>query len=745
MGWPLLLGFIGILGFFVLIRALRRQEIREMRRASQEREQARKRGSHAAKLQFPSVDLARCLGCGSCVRACPEGGVLELIHGQASVVHGARCVGHGLCAEECPTAAITITLGDLSKRSDIPVLTAGLESTLEPGIFLAGEVTGYALIRTAIAHGKAIADTVAGRMQRAGNAGVDAGQVLDLCIVGAGPAGLACGLAAKERGLDHVTLEQEELGGTVAKYPRRKLVLVQPVELPLYGLLERASYTKEELLEIWQEIAREEELPIRTGVRFEGVERRADGSFEVRTSMGPVFARNVCLALGRRGTPRKLGVPGEELPKVAYGLVDAHAYENRRILIVGGGDSAAEAAVALGSQRGNEVTLSYRKSAFTRLNARNEEKLNKARERGELRTLFDSNVSRITPDHVELSVGKNGDTETVTLPNQDMFVLAGGTPPFRLLADSGISFDRALDPEDSVIAEADAGLLRSLAWALILALAALTWAVAYGDYYRLPLGERPRSPHHEWLRPAGTVGLVLGIVAVALIIGNLAYLLRRHQLFGFARGKLQSWMSSHVVTGLLALILVVVHGSMTVHDTTGGHAFLALCVLIVSGAIGRWFYGFVPHAANGRELELDEVRSQLATISGEWDRSGGRFSSAIADDVEALLSKQHWGGSFLQRLRGLFDGPRDLRRSLARLRERAQAEGLSDSQIEPMLDLARQAQRTAFMVSHYEQLRGLLASWRFVHRWVALLMVLLVVLHVVTALRYADLLGGAAQ
>jgi len=221
----------------VVLLLLRRTRLAESARHHREITRARERGSNAARLQHPAIDLSQCIGCGACVRACPEEGVLALMHGQAVVVHGARCVGHGLCAAACPTGAISLTLGDLAKRRDLPALTPELEAVGVPGLFLAGELGGFALVRTAVAQGVAAADGAARRVAGAKPAGVavyaggsQAGEngngLLDLLIVGAGPGGLACSLRAKERELHFLAIEQESrLGGTVAGYPRRKMVM----------------------------------------------------------------------------------------------------------------------------------------------------------------------------------------------------------------------------------------------------------------------------------------------------------------------------------------------------------------------------------------------------------------------------------------------------------------------------------------------------------------------------------------
>ena len=769
MSWTLLLGLILAQVLALLALRQRRQEALRTRSGLVARQAAREAGSHRARLQHPHVDLSRCIGCEACVKACPEEGVLELIHGQAVVVHGARCVGHARCADACPVGAIALTLADIAERRDIPVLTEDWESTRVPGLFLAGEVTGFALVRTAIEHGRAVADTVARRVAQ-GHAGPDSrtrpaavavptraasgaavtalaerplalaepdeGEVLDLCIVGAGPAGLSCSLQAKAHGLRCLTLEQEQLGGTVARYPRRKLVLTQPVDLPLHGRLDRSSYTKEELMQLWQDVAERHRLPLVTGVRLLGLEQ-ADGHLVVRSSGGTWRARHVCLALGRRGTPRKLGVPGEELAKVAYSLLDAQGYTGRRILVVGGGDSAVEAALGLAEQPGNAVTLSYRQATFSRIKARNAARVKQAQDDGMLEVLFDSRVEAITPDAVHLHVPAG---ERV-LPNDEVFVMAGGTPPFELLERAGISFDPAERPAATPLAEQGTGLLRALVASLVLALAGLAWLLSFHDYYGLKPDARFGSAWHGLLRPSGGVGLAFGIAATALVLVNLAYLVRRARIGDRLPGSLKAWMTVHVVTGLLAVLLVFLHGAMAPRNTVGGWAFAAMGVLVVTGAIGRYLYSFVPRAANGRELAADEVRARVAALSSEWDRDGRGLADSLRAEIDALADARNWERGFLGRVRALLAGQGVLRRSLARLQREAHGHGVPEDQLARLSQLAREAHRAALLAGHYEDLRALLSTWRFLHRWVALLMVLLAGWHVFTALRWGGLLG----
>ncbi len=516
--WTLLCGLALALGFSFCVALARRRELVRMEGLVRSRENTSRQGSSGTQLMQPVIDLSRCLGCGTCVASCPEGEVLALVHGQAVVVNGARCVGHALCERECPVGAITVTLANLAERRDVPILAGSLEAHGSPGLFLAGEVTAHALIKNAIEQGMAVASEVGRRGYSAGHnsshhgaalrrvpspptemgGAVPGPEVVDLCIVGAGPAGLACGLEAKRLGLAFVMLEQEEsIGGTVAKYPRRKLVLTQPVELPLFGRLDRTSYEKEELVELWRSIAERAELPIRYSEVLESCDRSESGEWIVRTTKSAVRARNVCLALGRRGMPRKLGVPGEELAKVAYGLLDAHSYTGRRILVVGGGDCAVETALALAEQDHNEVVLAHRGERFPRIRARNEARLNVAVAEDRLRVLTRSELLAVHPGEVELAVHAGAQHSITRFANDEVFVQAGGTAPFELLERSGVSFDPALREPTAPLVEQGTGLVQALGAAFVLALVALSWAIWNADYYALSTGERATHTEHE--------------------------------------------------------------------------------------------------------------------------------------------------------------------------------------------------------------------------------------------------------
>jgi thioredoxin reductase (NADPH) len=406
---------------------------RRLRLDQERKAEAKALGIDRPASQFPFVDATRCIGCGACVDACPEGDVLGVVGGTAVVINGLRCVGHGRCELACPVGAIEVGLGDLKGRADLPRLDAYHETDV-PGLFLAGEVGGLALVRNAVAQGRRVVDRIAERPKGT------PGPVLDLVVVGAGPAGLAASLAATERGLHHVVLEQEvDLGGSLLHYPRRKMVLLQPIELPLHGRVDAEEYQKEHLLELMQGLVRDHALPLQFGQKVKAVVPEADGTFTVQVPAGAYRARSVVLAVGRRGSPRKLGVPGEELGKVMYRLIDAEAYDGQHVLVVGGGDSAVEAAIGLARQERNVVTLSYRREKLVRIKKKNEERLGPLLRAGRVRPLFNSQVVEILEGRVRIKVGD----EVRELQNDWVFVFAGGEPPFDLLKQAGVRFGDA--------------------------------------------------------------------------------------------------------------------------------------------------------------------------------------------------------------------------------------------------------------------------------------------------------------
>jgi thioredoxin reductase/Pyruvate/2-oxoacid:ferredoxin oxidoreductase delta subunit len=390
--------------------------------------------SDGPKAQHPLISADYCIGCGACVTVCPEGDVLALVSGKATIINGHKCIGHGLCAEECPVGAITMVMAKASSGADCPVISDEHETSVE-NLFIAGELGGLALIKNAVNQGRDCMDVIAQRFGSQSDSRADEG-VLDVVIVGAGPAGISASLRAAEHGLKALTLERESVGGTVFKYPREKLVMTSPVEFPLHGKFHKTALSKEELLAFWEKVMQRTDLNIHTGESVESVRKESDGLFHIRTAMAEYVSHCVVLALGRAGTPRKLGVKGEELPHVLYRLIEADHYTHRRILIVGGGDSAVEAAMGLAHQAGNKVTLSYRKSEFSRLKDRNAKRIEEHMHSGKLEVLFNSMPTEFREGSVSIEV----DGQVRDLPNDCVWIFAGGTPPNDFLKASGIAF-----------------------------------------------------------------------------------------------------------------------------------------------------------------------------------------------------------------------------------------------------------------------------------------------------------------
>jgi thioredoxin reductase/Pyruvate/2-oxoacid:ferredoxin oxidoreductase delta subunit len=396
--------------------------------------------SEGPKAQHPRINVEACIGCGGCVSVCPEGDVLALIGGKATIVNGHKCIGHSLCAEECPVGAIEMVMAKPSAGADMPVISEQYESSVE-NLFIAGELGGLALIKNAVNQGRDCVDEIAQRLQNSFPAnGVES--VFDVVIVGAGPAGISASLRAAEHKLRALTLEREDVGGTVSKYPRQKLVMTSPVEFPLHGRFNKTALSKEDLLAFWEKIIGRTDLNIHTSEGVEAVSKN-DDLFCIRTKRGEYCSRAVVLALGRAGIPRKLGVKGEELPHVFYRLIEADHYTGNNILVVGGGDSAVEAAMGLARQPGNKVTLSYRRGEFSRLKDRNAKRIAEHMESGKLDVLFNSIPTEFRAGSVSIEV--NGEIREI--PNDFVWIFAGGTPPSEFLKAAGVAFGCIDSPE----------------------------------------------------------------------------------------------------------------------------------------------------------------------------------------------------------------------------------------------------------------------------------------------------------
>jgi thioredoxin reductase (NADPH) len=374
----------------------------------------------------PIIDVTKCVGCGACANACPEGDIIAMIGEKAELIDPSSCIGHGACKSACPVGAIDLVFGSARRGVDIPTVSPTFESSV-PGLYIAGELGGMGLIANAIEQGQQAIDAIARRSRH------EQADLYDVVIVGGGPSGISASLAAKEKKLRYLTLEQDTLGGTVARYPRSKLVMTRAVHLPLYGKVRLRRVRKERLLSFWQKVISTTGIEIHTGVQVERIAPQPWG-FDISTTAGNCRTRTVLLAIGRRGSPRRLHIPGETLAKVVYRLDRPEQYHGQHVIIVGGGDSALEAAIELTRHSLASVTLSHRGQGFSRANANNRHALDNAVRSGRLRVLTQSQLQAIEPRHVVI----NHAGQSRTLPNDAVIICAGGVMPTALLTNVGV-------------------------------------------------------------------------------------------------------------------------------------------------------------------------------------------------------------------------------------------------------------------------------------------------------------------
>ena len=408
---------------FIYIRKLRR----ESKIVEEKIQRAKEDGLHEPVSLHPVVDVNSCIQSGACVRACPEHDILGIRNGKATVINASQCVGHGACFHACPTQAISLFIGTEKRGVDLPHVNQTFETNVK-GMFIAGEMGGMGLIRNAVEQGRQAVQNLAKGIEPKSDT------EYDLIVIGAGPAGISATLEAKRLKLKTITLEQDTLGGTVYTFPRAKIVMTSPMDLPLYGKVKLYETSKPELLDLWNEVLLKNDIKIKEKQKVNRIIKTEKGFCVQCSNREEYTSQRILLAIGRRGTPRKLNVPGEDLPKVAYRLLEPELISGNKIMVVGGGDSAIESALLLAA--GNEVTLSYRKETFSRLKPKNRKQLEEAIEKKLLNVILNSNVSSIDEDHVYLKVADQ--QEELALENQLVYIFAGGELPTEFLRNAGI-------------------------------------------------------------------------------------------------------------------------------------------------------------------------------------------------------------------------------------------------------------------------------------------------------------------
>jgi thioredoxin reductase/ferredoxin len=715
---------VGLAVAFALVHVVRRR-LRHARDGAALEEKIAKQQDVPRSL-YPVIDPEVCIGSLACLKACPED-VLGVVGGVGKLVHADQCIGHGKCAAECPVGAITLKMGTAARGVELPEVDEWFESS-RPGVHVVGELGGMGLIKNAFTQGTRAARRLGEVVPRGGGTASDG--AVDVVIVGAGPAGLATAFGVQHAGLSYRIFDQGSVGGTIANFPRHKVVMTEPVKVPLAGKLGKREISKERLLESLQTAITGNGVRVEEGVKVEGIDGE-DGRFVVRTSAGTVAARKVVLATGRRGSPRKLDVPGEERTKVTYALVDPDQYRRSKVLVVGAGDSALEAAVQLVEEAGAEVTLSVRGDGFARAREANRRRVEALAAKQRLRVLLSSEVKGIHEREVELE--QKG--RPLRIANDYVLVLIGGEAPTEFLKKAGVEMTklhgktivrplpRRHDEEArGFLRRHRLGILYTLLGAAIVAyLAAKGW-----DYYALAPAARRLSPLHRALRPAGPWGHGVGVAAAAFMLGNFLYAARKRWESLRGVGTLREWLHFHVFVGFMSPLVIAFHAAFQSRNLLATGTSAALAVVVLTGVVGRFIYGLVP-SVEGHVEELDALAAKFERIREraqpilERSRNRARLEGTLALATRKVPRASLVGLAFrlpasalrlrfrLWRVRRYLPDPE----SFARFREA----------------LVR-LNRIRYQIGFYDALRALLRGWRVFHAALATFLVLVMAAHV---------------
>lgn len=716
--------FAGLIAAALWARARTRREERDAATLGQ----AQAEGRNLPSTLHPLINPDICMGSLSCLKVCPEGDILGVIDGKAALIDASACIGHGKCANECPVDAITLVFGTSERGQDLPEVDEFFQ-TNRPGLHIVGELGGMGLIKNALTQGLQVADYLKGAVHGGRK---QKGQV-DVAIVGAGPAGLATALGLKKAGVSFRVLEQDTVGGTISHYPRQKVVMTEKVVLPFVGRFGRPLISKEQLLEGWKHAISRAELKIEEGVKVTGVSGE-DGAFLVTTNKGIVSARKVVLAIGRRGTPRTLGVPGEDLPNVTYRLIDAEQYEGAKVLVIGGSDSALEAAIQIAEETGAKVTLSYRQAAFGRGREANKRKFQELVAAGRIRSLMPSVVKEVSPSWVRLEYG--GRTGKVS--NDFVIACLGGEVPAEFLKKSGVTIRRLHGEE--LVAKARRGsakrdeversqrrfarILFAVGATIIFLLTLKGWT-----YYQLPQAERVKHAAHAALKPAGDWGHGVGIVATLFMMSNFVYALRKRWSVLKGKGSIRGWLTFHQFVGFMSPLVIAFHATFKSNNALASATTVSLAIVVATGVIGRFIFRLVP-TTDGKTQAKGEVFAR-------WEKLKERMAKRIEDKTEvsdvrkvrAVLSRAAGPAQVPSLLKYLLTMPLRAVRDQVELGAVAAEfpSGAHYREFRVSFDELRQLQT---QVTFYGSLRMLLAVWRVFHVVLAVLLVVMITAHI---------------
>jgi thioredoxin reductase (NADPH) len=411
--------------------------IRRRRSASLMVEEMKAHPSEVVKRLVHSINDSKCVGCNMCVQACPAS-VLELVDHKSRVVNFDSCIQCKKCEHACAFDALRMHDADKPPPMiPMPSIDAFHETPVA-GMFLVGQASGTPQVKNATNLGRAAVQRILQQGYRPGT-GRQQGCDVDIVIVGSGPAGLSAALTCIELGYSYVVLEKERaFSWTIRNYYHKgKEVMAEPHEVNLEATLPHWDSTREELLGSWEELVNTYKVDIRYQQNVIDVKKEGD-RFGVQLgdgkgqAIGQLTTPRVVLAIGTLGNPRKLGCAGDELEKVKNSLVDPDEWIGKRILVVGGSDSAVEVVLALSApERRNQVWFSTRGAKLEGIKPKNRKLIEDALAAGRFEIRYATAVADVTATTAGLTFKEDGRRED--LPNDVVFAMIGGNSPQKWL------------------------------------------------------------------------------------------------------------------------------------------------------------------------------------------------------------------------------------------------------------------------------------------------------------------------